>query len=179
MFYTPILSREETGNAVVGEGAILLFSEDGKSLTAKMPDGSYQTISGGALQEMSAAGGSVTMEIQGGTRYIFNTPLSALTLIPAGGVVNDPEEQEFQFTAADGFSLNLPDGVALAAGQGIAAGYVTGATYILNIRSAVAIIARIFPGGKLPPDALEERVAALEAAVGTAAVDMAAIIGEA
>ena len=45
--YTKITSRAATSNAVVSSGAVLLFSEDGNTLTAKHPDGTYTTVGGG------------------------------------------------------------------------------------------------------------------------------------
>ena len=46
--YTKITSRSELSSSVVQNGHVLLFSEDGQSLTAKLPDGSFAPVSGGS-----------------------------------------------------------------------------------------------------------------------------------
>ena len=50
--YVKQTSRSELANSVVESGHVLLFSEDGESLTAKLPDGSFVDVGG-------SAGGSV------------------------------------------------------------------------------------------------------------------------
>lgn len=45
--YVTVTSRTALGNSVVAAGHVLLFSEDGESLTAKLPDGSFVNVGGG------------------------------------------------------------------------------------------------------------------------------------
>ena len=44
--YIRVTSRTEFSSSVVHSGSVLLFSEDGTSLTAKLPDGSFVTVGG-------------------------------------------------------------------------------------------------------------------------------------
>ena len=44
--YVRVNSRSEFSSSVVQSGHLLLFSEDGESLTAKQPDGSFTQIGG-------------------------------------------------------------------------------------------------------------------------------------
>lgn len=59
--YTKITSRAATSNAVVSSGAVLLFSEDGETLTAKHPDGTYTVIGSGGtdVSDTTATGATV------------------------------------------------------------------------------------------------------------------------
>ena len=45
--YIRVTPRSAFANSVVQSGHVLLFSEDGASLTAKQPDGSFITVGGG------------------------------------------------------------------------------------------------------------------------------------
>lgn len=45
--YVQITARSLFSNSVVKAGHVLLFSEDGETLTAKLSDGSFITIGGG------------------------------------------------------------------------------------------------------------------------------------
>lgn len=45
--YVKTTPRENFANSVVKDGAVLLFSEDGETLVAKHPDGSFTEISSG------------------------------------------------------------------------------------------------------------------------------------
>lgn len=51
MEYVKLIGREMLDRAQVAQGHALLFSEDGKSLTAKMPDGTFNPIGGGGGEE--------------------------------------------------------------------------------------------------------------------------------
>ena len=50
--YVKQTSRTALGNSVVKSGCVLLFTEDGETLTAKLPDGSFISIGGGGGGEM-------------------------------------------------------------------------------------------------------------------------------
>lgn len=185
MLYVPIINRSETSNAVITGGKALIFSEDGKTLTAKLSDGTYQQISGN-LQEQQDTRTAPEVEVSGRIRYVFTNPVTGITLkafaVSGGSSIKAPDETELQFTAAAGFTLTLPSGMYLSAGRGIASGYEEGASYILNIRFGVAVIARIYPDGNLPEEdaaitSLETRVTALESAVGSAETDLSGIVG--
>ena len=54
MEYIKITNRGELDKAQVAPGHALLFSEDGASLTAKMPDGTYNPIGGGGGGDLEA-----------------------------------------------------------------------------------------------------------------------------
>ena len=185
MLYAPILKKEDTENAVVGEGNLFLFSEDGDSLSAKMPDGSYKSLGGGILKELNRNDTtSPSIEVGGKIRYVFKSPLDELALTSfklasGGSSISSPYEAEFQFQAGAGFRLKLPEDMFLAAGRGISGGFVADAYYILNVRFGVAVIARIYPGGVGMDDGkLVERIAALEQAVTGVEANLADIIGE-
>lgn len=45
--YVRVVSRSELSSAVVSSGHVLLFSEDGTTLTGKLPDGTFVTVGGG------------------------------------------------------------------------------------------------------------------------------------
>lgn len=46
--YVTVTPRSAFANSVVQSGSVLLFSEDGTTLTAKLPDGSFITVGGGS-----------------------------------------------------------------------------------------------------------------------------------
>jgi len=46
--YIRVTPRSDFANSVVQNGSVLLFTEDGQTLTAKLPDGSFVTIGGGS-----------------------------------------------------------------------------------------------------------------------------------
>lgn len=65
--YVKTAPRENFANSVVKEGAVRLFSEDGETLVAKHPDGTFSEIgsgsSGGAVylnNQTTGAGPSAT-----------------------------------------------------------------------------------------------------------------------
>ncbi len=51
--YIRVTSRTEFSSSVVHSGSVLLFSEDGTSLTAKLPDGSFITVGGSGGTDVS------------------------------------------------------------------------------------------------------------------------------
>ena len=51
--YVKINSRSEFSSSVVSSGAILLFTEDGYTLTGKLPDGTFITIGGSSGTDVS------------------------------------------------------------------------------------------------------------------------------
>jgi len=51
--YIRVTSRTEFSSSVVHSGSVLLFSEDGASLTAKLPDGSFITVGGSGGTDVS------------------------------------------------------------------------------------------------------------------------------
>lgn len=68
MEYIKITNRSELDKAQVAPGHALLFSEDGASLTAKMPDGTYNPIGGGGdlearLEALEAAVGTAAEDM--------------------------------------------------------------------------------------------------------------------
>lgn len=52
--YVKTIPRENFANSVVKEGAVLLFSEDGETLVAKHPDGTFSEIGSGSSGGTSA-----------------------------------------------------------------------------------------------------------------------------
>ena len=52
--YVKVNSRTEFSSSVVSSGAILLFTEDGLTLTAKQPDGTFITIGGSGGTDVSS-----------------------------------------------------------------------------------------------------------------------------
>ena len=51
--YIRVTSRSEFSSSVVHSGSVLLFSEDGATLTAKLPDGSFVTVGGSGGTDVS------------------------------------------------------------------------------------------------------------------------------
>lgn len=51
--YIRVTSRSEFSSSVVHSGSVLLFSEDGATLTAKLPDGSFITVGGSGGTDVS------------------------------------------------------------------------------------------------------------------------------
>jgi len=76
--YVKQTSRTDLGNAVVGTGHVLLFSEDGESLTAKLPDDSFVDVGGGG-------GGSGVLGAAQVTEY---TPARAAFTAPSSFAVS-------------------------------------------------------------------------------------------
>ena len=51
--YVKLNSRSEFSSSVVSSGAVLLFTEDGCTLTGKLPDGTFITIGGSSGTDVS------------------------------------------------------------------------------------------------------------------------------
>ncbi len=73
--YVKTNSRTEFSSSVVSSGAVLLFSENGSSLTAKLPDGSFITIggSGGATDFYKCASIDTVNHTWTGYKAIFDS----------------------------------------------------------------------------------------------------------
>ena len=96
--YVKVNSRTEFSSSVVSSGAVLLFSENGSSLTAKLPDGSFVDVGGGSggtdVSSTTAEAGDVLSGkifftsggvMTSGTIPIVSASLSAnVTTVPAG-----------------------------------------------------------------------------------------------
>ena len=63
--YVKTAPRENFANSVVKEGAVLLFSEDGETLVAKHPDGTFSEIGSGSSGGDTSAFESDAMAIRG------------------------------------------------------------------------------------------------------------------
>ena len=63
--YVKTAPRENFANSVVKEGAVLLFSEDGETLVAKHPDGTFSEIGSGSSGGDTSAFESDAMAIIG------------------------------------------------------------------------------------------------------------------
>ena len=68
--YVKTAPREKFANSVVKEGAVLLFSEDGETLVAKHPDGTFSEIGSGS---------------SGGDTSAFESDAMAIIGTPTGG----------------------------------------------------------------------------------------------
>ena len=68
--YVKTAPRENFANSVVKEGAVLLFSEDGETLVAKHPDGTFSEIGSGS---------------SGGDTSAFESDAMAIIGTPTGG----------------------------------------------------------------------------------------------
>lgn len=68
--YVKTAPRENFANSVVKEGAVLLFSEDGETLVAKHPDGTFSEIGSGS---------------SGGDTSAFESDAMAIIGTPSGG----------------------------------------------------------------------------------------------
>ena len=77
--YVKTAPRGNFANSVVKEGAVLLFSEDGETLVAKHPDGTFSEIGSG-----SSGGGNLEVGVlvdDGGTLKIRKRPASPMVRV--------------------------------------------------------------------------------------------------
>ena len=70
--YVKTTSRTELGNAVVAPDHYLLFSEDGQTLTKKLPDGSFVTVGGGATDFYKCATVDTANQTWTGYKAVFS-----------------------------------------------------------------------------------------------------------
>lgn len=74
-------------------------------------------------------------------RYVYTQPLTSLTI---SAVPDSAQETEIQFTAGTGITVSLPADVGMMPLGG--ATFVEGASYIINFRNKIAVVASYTPG---------------------------------
>ena len=82
--YVRITPRSEFSSSVVSSGAVLLFSEDGYTLTGKLPDGTFITIGGSGTDVSDTTAGAANVQ----SGYYFYTSAGVRTegtLTASGG----------------------------------------------------------------------------------------------
>jgi autotransporter passenger strand-loop-strand repeat protein len=67
--YVKVNSRTEFSSSVVSSGAVLLFSEDGLTLTGKLPDGTFITIGGSSGTDVSSTTAEASDVLSGKVFY--------------------------------------------------------------------------------------------------------------
>ena len=117
--YVRITPRSDFSSSVVSSGAVLLFSEDGLTLTGKLPDGTFITIGGSSGTDVS----STTAEA--------SDVLSPKIFYTSGGVKTSGTIPTVSATSA-GSQINVPSGYIAAAqtfnissGAEVTLGYIT------------------------------------------------------
>ena len=97
--YMKTTPRENFSNSVVNDGSVLLFSEDGETLVAKLPDGTFHEIgSGGSEEYYRCASVDTSAKTWTGYRAVLNegvytledtvtTGLSYTSVIPQVGSI--------------------------------------------------------------------------------------------
>lgn len=80
-------------------------------------------------------------ELAENVRYVYTQPLTSLTV---SAVPDSAQETEIQFTAGTGITVSLPADVGMMPLGG--ATFVEGASYIINFRNKIAVIASYTPG---------------------------------
>ena len=129
--YVKVQSRTEFSSSVVSSGAVLLFSENGSSLTAKLPDGSFVNVGGSGSgidpSSTTAEAGDVlsgkVFYTSGGSLTSGTIPTVSATL--SGGVVTVPSGY-----IATSQTLTVPEASSATVSGGevtIPAGYVSSA----------------------------------------------------
>lgn len=93
--YIRQISRTAFSNSVVQSGSVLLFSEDGTTLTAKLPDGSFVTVGGGSGTDVSDTTATAADVLSGKDFYLANGTkttgsIQTVTASASGNVVTVP-----------------------------------------------------------------------------------------
>lgn len=70
--YVKTTPRENFANSVVKSGSVLLFSEDGENLVAKLPDGSFTEIGGGSAEYYRCASVDTSSHTWTGYKAVLN-----------------------------------------------------------------------------------------------------------
>ena len=70
--YVKTTPRENFSNSVVKSGSVLLFSEDGENLVAKLPDGSFTEIGGGSGEYYKCASVDTSAKTWTGYKAVLN-----------------------------------------------------------------------------------------------------------
>ena len=92
--YVKVNSRTEFSSSVVSSGAVLLFSEDGLTLTGKLPDGTFITIGGSSGTEPvgDATSGDIlagkSATVSGGS--VISGTIPTVSATSAGSQINVP-----------------------------------------------------------------------------------------
>ena len=128
--YVRVTSRTEFSSSVVSSGSILLFSEDGSSLTAKLPDGSFVNVGGSGGTDVSSTTAEAGDVLSGkvfftsggvmtsGTIPTVSATLAAnVTTVPSGYIASSQ-----QLTVPEASSATVAGGIVT-----IPAGYVASA----------------------------------------------------
>ena len=94
--YIPITPRSQVANSPVAAGHILLFSEDGETLTAKKSDGSFESVGGGMdFYKCSAINTSTTARPEGYTLKLHCV-----------NAENPSDTLDYNFTKSDAVSVD-------------------------------------------------------------------------
>lgn len=121
-------------------------------------DGLYNAVTGNKIGVISGGGGgggaamstitdststSATIaELEENVRYLYTQPLTDLTV---ESVPDSAQETEIQFTAGSDITVSLPADVGIMPTGGVV--FAAGASYIINFRNKIAVIASYTPGG--------------------------------
>ena len=119
-------------------------------------DGLYNAVTGNKIGVISGGGGggaamstivddtNTYADITGleeNVRYVYTQPLNELLV---EYVPDSEQEAEIQFTAGSDITVSLPADVGIMPTGGVV--FTTGASYIINFRNKIAIIASYTPG---------------------------------
>lgn len=93
--YIRQISRTAFSNSVVQSGSVLLFSEDGTTLTAKLPDGSFVTVGGSGGTDVSDTTATAADVLSGKDFYLSTGvkttgSIQTVTASASGNVVTVP-----------------------------------------------------------------------------------------
>ena len=78
--YVKVNSRTEFSSSVVSSGAVLIFSENGSSLTAKLPDGSFVEVGGSGGVDVSSTTAEAADVLSGKVFYTSGGTLTSGTI---------------------------------------------------------------------------------------------------
>lgn len=123
--YVKTAPRENFANSVVKEGAVLLFSEDGETLVAKHPDGTFSEIGSGS---------------SGGDTSAFESDAMAIIGTPTGGGDIEPISQKYMtVTSTDNVGCGVGiefTGTIQIVEDGVATLYTTSPISNIALRNA-------------------------------------------
>ena len=121
--YIKINSRSEFSSSVVSSGAVLLFTEDGITLTGKLPDGTFITIGGSGSGGTDPVGNATADDILAGKSAtvsggsVISGTIPTVSATSSGSQINVPSgyisaSQTFTFSSG---GVDVSDTTAIAA----------------------------------------------------------------